>query len=67
MFEALRECGVLFEDASAAAQAVEERGEDLEDWWQSENVQTAISRLRDYNTRTSRFWLLDWMKAIPRL
>jgi putative transferase (TIGR04331 family) len=62
MFDDLRRCGVLFDDPAEAARSIDAHGDALEDWWQGEEVQAAIGRLRDYNTRTGNGWLLTWLK-----
>ncbi|MEQ8711299.1 MAG: LIC12162 family protein [Rhodospirillales bacterium] len=64
MFDELRRVGVLFETGQEAAEALNRRMTDFEDWWQQDEVQNAVSAIKDHNALTSRFWLPIWMKKI---
>ena len=67
IFDDLRRAGVLFDDAEDAAIAVSVRWDRTEDWWQRDDVQTAVRKLRDHNALSKRNWLLEWIKAVRAL
>tara|TARA_R110002110_G_scaffold313491_8_gene526796 strand:+ start:1253 stop:3025 length:1773 start_codon:yes stop_codon:yes gene_type:complete len=67
MFDELRRVGILFDTGREAAEALNQRGPAFEDWWQGEEVQAAISAIREYDAQTSRFWLPVWMKKVLSL
>ena len=67
IFDDLRYAGVLFEDAGDAAITLSERWDKTEDWWQRNDVQTTVRKLRDHNALSKRNWLPEWMKAIQNL
>lgn len=67
IMNALRDCGVLFEEASdAAAQASDVWG-DVSQWWTSAQVQSARRDFCDQYALTSRTWRWDWLKALYKV
>ena len=66
-FQALRDCGMLFDDPESAAGQVNRIWADVPSWWQSDGVQSARRAwCREY-ARASRWWWWEWLKTLPRL
>lgn len=59
-FQILREAGILFKSAKAAARKAVEVMEDPIGWWQAERVQAARKQFLDNYGYTSRVWLKNW-------
>lgn len=66
-FNALRECGILHDSPESAARYINKIWDDLPQWWSSPDVQAARRSWADRYARTSRFWWLDWMRALAKL
>ena len=64
VIDALRNCGVLFEDASDAAVQANRVWDDATAWWHSSDVQAARKDFCDQYALTSRTWQWDWLKAL---
>lgn len=66
-FEALKKCGILFEDSEEAAQHINRIHDDIEGWWNGAEVQDARRQWADQFAKTDRFWWWQWMKALAKL
>ncbi len=62
--DALRSCGVLFENASDAAVQANRVWDDVALWWRSSEVQEARQDFCQQYALTSRTWQWDWLKAL---
>ncbi len=66
-FEALRKCGVVHESAVSAAAYINSIEENIEDWWQSKEVQDARKIWVNQFARTDQLWWWHWMKSLAGL
>lgn len=66
-FDALRQAGVLFDDAVLAARHVAAVWDKADAWWNGVKVQQARAAWCRRHARTSRWWPLHWLQALFRL
>lgn len=66
-FEALKKCGILFEDSEKAAEHINGISDDVEGWWNSKEVQDARQAWANQYAKTDRLWWWQWMKALAKL
>ena len=67
LFYALKEAGILFDSHSDAAKQINEIWDNVEDWWNSKNVQSARKKWTNSFAHSSRFWWIYWLKAAWQL
>ena len=67
LFDQLREVGVLYDDAEAAAYHINHVAEDVASWWQRDDTQSARRQWADAFARTDRFWWWSWLTALRRV
>lgn len=66
-FDVLKDAGIIFDTSDMAAQHVTKIWDDIDGWWESENVAHARQMFKDNYAYTEPFWLIAWMKALWRL
>jgi putative transferase (TIGR04331 family) len=66
-FDGLRRTGIIHSDAEATARFVADIAADVQDWWQSAQVQTARRAWADQFARARRLWWVDWIKAMAQI
>ncbi len=66
-FAALENAGILFTDAIAAAEKVNEIAVDVQAWWQGSEVQAARNYWAKSHAKTSGVWWLFWAKMLKSL
>lgn len=66
-FQRLVEAKILHKSPEKAAEHLNSIASNVEDWWQSENVQGARSGWCEQYGLRRRLWSFDWLKAIFRL
>lgn len=66
-FEALENTGVLFQAGQDAARKVNQIWDDLKGWWSQEQIQKARKDWCYQYARTSKFWWLEWAKALWKM
>lgn len=67
LFDSFRQAGMLFYDATEAAQFINGIWDDVESWWESVTVQTARHEWAYRYARTSPIWWWLWVRAVYRL
>ncbi|MBF0543343.1 MAG: hypothetical protein HQM08_02860 [Candidatus Riflebacteria bacterium] len=67
LFENFKKCGILFENGALAARKVNEIWENVQDWWQTKEIQMARLDWCHQYALTSKFWWIDWIKFLWNL
>ena len=63
-FEKLKQAGIIFHDGKKAAEALNERFNNIEKWWYSEDVQQARKQwIKEYALNTKK-WRRIWIKKM---
>ena len=63
-FRDLEKCKIIFYDSREAANHVNDVWDNIDDWWNNSDVQSARRMWCDQFALTSRYWWLDWAKAL---
>lgn len=66
-FEALENAGVLFQTGQDAAKKVNEIWDDVEGWWNQEQIQKARKDWCYQYARTNKFWWWEWTKELWKM
>ena len=66
-FDALEDANILFYDEAEAARHINAVWDDVDGWWQSEEVQKVRRNWSEKFACTDRFWWWQWMKALVKL
>ncbi|MBL6932630.1 MAG: hypothetical protein ISR45_06735 [Rhodospirillales bacterium] len=67
IFQDFYGCGIVFDDAEAAARHIESVWDDIDGWWQSDMVCQARQRYIDRFARSDRWWWWRWAAALIKL
>lgn len=65
--EALRQAGLLFDTAQAAAAQANRIWADVEAWWRQPEVQAARQGFVEHYAVADRWWWWKWLKTLARL
>lgn len=67
IFDKFRAAGFVYGGGAAAANHLALVIDDIEGWWQQPEIQSAREEFCETYARVSRFWWVDWIKALWRL
>ncbi len=63
-FQSLKDRGILFDDATGAAERINEIWPDTESWWNQLETQQTIDKWVNQYARTKKSWRKEWIKSI---